>query len=97
MGSNGEKYLISKCFGISSAFPADGAVSCLSSFLGKALMYKEHTKVAQVMMTSPFLPTVPSRDVSPPSPTHWNRPTEGMNEAAFKTASFYRFIVNKEL
>lgn len=41
-------------------------------------------KAAQVMMTSPFLPTVPSRDSSPSIP-YWNGPTEDMNEAAFKT------------
>lgn len=31
-------------------------------------MYKEHLKAAHVRMTSPFLPTVPSRDVSPSIP-----------------------------
>lgn len=78
-------YLISKCFGITNTFSADGALSDFSLLLGrrKAPMYEEHMKAAQLRMTSPFLPTVPSRDVSPPQPSS-NGPTKDMNEAAFR-------------
>lgn len=51
----------------------------------RTLKNEEHMKATQVRMTSPVLPTAPSRDVSSPPPS----PTGAMNEAAFKTVSFY--------